>query len=256
LRRRAPGDPTTDTPPSRNPVLGIVAALPAEARTLGHRRLRVRAVVPIAPGVQCCVSGAGAAAAHGAAHTLLAAGAGALLSWGTAGALVDDLEPGGLLLPERVRSGDREFGVDTGWRGALVRRLAGRGLRGGVLLQGAQVLGDPDAKREAGRRHGAVAVDMESGALAAAAADAGVPFLAVRAIVDPLAWTLPAAVSAAFDASGDVRVDRVLGAALTHPSLWPDLLRLARAFAAARRTLAAVACTAAPRFALDDRGRC
>lgn len=255
MRRRPPGDPTTDTDPSRDPGLGIVAALPAEARTLGRRGLRVRTVVPIAPGVQCCVSGAGAAAAHGAAHALLAAGAGALLSWGTAGALVEGLEPGSLLLPERVRSGDREFGVDTGWRDALVRRLTGHRFRGGMLLQGIQVLGDRDAKREAGRRHGAVAVDMESGALAAAAADVGVPFLAVRAIVDPVAWTLPEAVGAALDVSGDVRVGRVLGAALIHPSLWSDLLRLARAFAAARRTLADVARTAAPRFALDERER-
>ncbi len=245
----------SDRAPIPTPVLGIVAALPAEARALHIRRPVFGGVNALAPGVLLCVSGVGAVRAVRAADRLLAVGAGALLSWGSAGALAPDLRPGRLLLPERVRGAEEVFEVDSQWRRALWRVLD-RTLDplGGTLMQSARVLADATAKRELGVRHGAQAVDMESAALAAASRDAGVRFLVVRAVADPADWTLPVAVAGAVDARGRVRAARVLRGVVFQPRQWTALLRLARAFAAARATLARVSALAGPRFGLDELG--
>ncbi len=242
----------SDRAPIPPPVLGIVAALPVEAQALCIRRPGFGGVVALAPGVLLCVSGVGAEHAARAADRLLAAGAGALLSWGSAGALAPDLRPGRLLLPEWVRGAEEVFDVDPQWRRALWRALD-RALDplGGTLMQSAQVLADAAAKRDLGVRYGAQAVDMESAALAAAARGAGARFLVVRAVADPAAWTLPAAVAGALDARGRVRTARVLRGVVFQPRQWTALLRLARAFAAARATLARVSALAGPRFGLD-----
>ncbi len=245
----------SDRAPIPTPVLGIVAALPGEARALHIRRPGFGGVGALAPGVLLCVSGVGAEHAARAADRLLAAGAGALLSLGSVGALAPDLRPGTLLLPERVRGAEGVFDVDPQWRRALWRALD-RALDplGGTLMQSTQVLADAAAKRELGVRYGAQAVDMESAALAAASREAGVRFLVVRAVADPAAWTLPAAVAGAVDAHGCVRAARVLRGLVSQPRQWAALLRLARAFAAARATLARVSALAGPRFGLDGLG--
>lgn len=237
------------------PVLGIVAALPAEARSLVSVPAEVGVLHRVVPGVLLCVSGAGAEAAARGAHRLLAAGAQALLSWGSAGALAPDLRPGQLLVPERVRDADRLFEVDVQWRRSLLESLGTVPEPiGGTVVQSAGVLSDAAAKRELGARANAQAVDMESGALAAAARAGGARFLVIRAVADPAAWTLPPVVAGALDSDGRVQAARVLMRTLLRPAQWWALLRLARAFAAARRTLATVNRDAGPRFGVDRVG--
>src|SRR5262249_23655377 len=57
-------------------------------------------------------------------------------------------------------------------------------IRRGRLLTGAQLVGEPVAKRELGAQHDALAVDMESAVVAATCAKRGVPFWCVRALSD------------------------------------------------------------------------
>lgn len=63
--------------------------------------------------------------------------------------------------------------------------LQGR-FRVGPLLTVEKLLGDPHAKEEAARRFGAVGVEMETSAVVEAAAEAGVAWVAIRAILDPV----------------------------------------------------------------------
>ncbi|MFN0095427.1 MAG: hypothetical protein ACKVVT_11730 [Dehalococcoidia bacterium] len=84
--------------------------------------------------------------------------------------------------------------------------------------------------------HGAGGVDMESWGIAAAAASAGVSWIALRAVVDPASRALPPAL-AAWDASTADR--RVVRQAITQPRHWPGYLSLARGARAADRALAA-----------------
>jgi hypothetical protein len=69
----------------------------------------------------------------------------------------------------------------------------------------------------------------------------GLPFIAVRVIVDGAGDDLPAAVRDAAEASRQLRVWRLLGQILLAPTAVMPVIRLTRRYVAANRSLAAVA---------------
>ncbi len=86
---------------------------------------------------------------------------------------------------------------------------------------------------------GAVALDMESYAVARIARDADIPFLAVRAIADPASRTVPEAAMRALGPDGRIHPLKALRALLASPAEIGDFALLARdcraAFDALRR---------------------
>lgn len=229
---------------------GILVALSSESECLGGSA--PRGTIEVLPGgARLLLAGVGLAAAAAGARALLEHGARALVSLGVAGGLCDSLRAGDLLLPERVldAAGDL-YAVDPGWRAALSERLAGAAREhAGLLVESAKVVVDPPAKRALGALHGALAVDMESGAIAAAARAAGVPLLVVRAVSDPCARALcPAALCV--DRDGRLRKRAFLRSLARDPRQVWDLLALRSEFHAAQRTLRAVWRAGAPDLAL------
>jgi adenosylhomocysteine nucleosidase len=232
-------------------VVGIVAALTAEARTLGPVQPAPRAgagssVNILADGNLLVISGMGSAAAAQAARALVAAGAGALLSFGLAGALDPALPAGAVLLPASVIDGaGTAHATCAGWREQLGARQAARAGRGiivdGALLSLAQPLTTLFEKSQARARSGALAVDMESFAIAQIALDLGVKFAAARVVVDTAADSLPAAVMQATGPRGEMDYPRLLAGLIRRPTEVLALLRLARRYQVALRSLRAVA---------------
>jgi hypothetical protein len=114
-----------------------------------------------------------------------------VVSCGFSGGLDAELEPGDLVLATSIHdeTGDELIAP------AAVRRLAARALNGLSCFEGALVCTTSVAATEEEKRRlarpGALAVDMESYPAALAAAEAGIPWLGLRAIVDPLASSLP-----------------------------------------------------------------
>jgi hypothetical protein len=92
-------------------------------------------------------------------------------------------------------------------------------------------------------RTGAVAVDMESHRVAVAAAAAGLPVLAVRAIGDPAGRALPALAARALGEDGRPRIGPVVAGLLRRPGDLAALLRVRRDTEAALAALAGVAGT-------------
>jgi adenosylhomocysteine nucleosidase len=86
---------------------------------------------------------------------------------------------------------------------------------------------------------------MESAAIAQVAAQAGLPFLALRVIIDTASDELPAAVIAA-SAGGRLRVGRLIGGLLRTPADVGALIRLSARYRIAIRVLAAVAAADSP----------
>jgi hypothetical protein len=123
---------------------------------------------------------------------------------------------------------------------------------GGRLLGCREPLGSTAAKALAFRQTGAVAVDMESFAIAEVAAAERVPFLAVRAIVDTAQDAVPeVALSATRPGQAGLDSARVLAALARTPGQLPALIRLGRRYRTASRALAAVVesgALAAPRL--------
>ena len=187
-------------------------------------------------------SGPGPLRARAAARAAIAAGADALVAWGLAGGLIPSVHPGDVVLPERgLTPAGAQWRADARWHAALERELAAPfRVHTGALVSVAEVLASPLAKRTAAESCGAVAVDMESAAVAAVAADAGIPFAAVRIVADACADSLPDDVGKWIDAAGRRRLLPLFGVLLV-PTQWPMLLRLGARYRVARSALEAAA---------------
>ena len=181
-------------------------------------------------------SGVGLARARAAAHDALRDGATALVAWGVAGSLDSSCPPGTVLLPAAVRrAGGTSFRTSTGWRERLAHDLAPHvGVQEGELLSVDEVLATPQAKAGA-RKLGAVAVDMESAAVAEIAAMAGRPFIALRVIFDGAGDQLPH-VPGLVDPAGRLNL-AAAARVLCRPRQWAPLWTATRRYHTARTVL-------------------
>jgi len=161
---------------------------------------------------------------------------GLIVSMGYAGGTDPALKVGDLLLAERVldrpdpaRPVDEtgSFAVDKALaeRFAAVAPPAGAALFRGALLTVDEVVSDPEKKRALGISHGALALDMETAALARLALERGVPFISLRAISDAVDDAL-LDVSPFLQADGEVSKLKAGWYVLTHPGAIGGFLSL------------------------------
>jgi len=222
-------------------LLGIVVAMLDEAEALGVRKPRPGLQAEIERGRLIYVSGMGAEAAEKAASVLANHDVAALMSFGTVGALAPELIAGDLICPLLVLGQDGlSYPTDPAWR----RRLLGGcspDLHDGALLSVDAPLTGRDDKLAARKRYGAVAVDLESAAIASVARTRGLPFLALRAVVDDAATELPRAVISATNRYGRPKPATLALNLLRAPGTIRTLPPLARAFATATHALRVVA---------------
>lgn len=131
-------------------------------------------------------------------------------SLGFSGGLVETLCPGDLVCPAVVLQDDgragQSFGVAPA-QAAVRAALAAAGIRthDGPLLTVDVPLRTPAVKRAAHQRTGAVAVDMEAAGVAEAAGELGIPWLAIKAVVDAAGEALPEFLAGCTTAQGELR---------------------------------------------------
>ncbi len=222
---------------------GIVCALAAEARALRPTTRPGTTYAALADGSLLIVSGMGGAAAAAGARALIEAGAAALASFGLAGGLDASLRPGAICLPSEIVGLDgKAVATSARWRARVESALAARyPVASGKLLSTDRAIASIEEKAALHRSTAAVAVDMESLAVAQVASTRGLPFIAIRVIVDSAADNLPRAVAAAADQSGQLNIWRLLGALARTPADLAPLMRLGNRYRAASRSLSAVA---------------
>ncbi|MEO0823222.1 MAG: hypothetical protein AAF074_22730 [Pseudomonadota bacterium] len=184
------------------------------------------------------VSGARPARAEAEAERLAAAGCRVLVSFGVAGGLDPALAPGTLLAPARVVT---EAGEDwpLAWPEGLAAALGARPVERLLGLERVAL-----GRHEKAALHvasGAAAVDMESHRVARAAARAGLAAIAIRAVADPAARSLPRLAADALDEEGRPRILTVLWRLFARPQDLPALLRTKRDTDAALASLPAAA---------------
>ena len=175
--------------------------------------------------------GGGTAEGAGAAAESLAPNVQALVSFGLAGGLDPALDPGQVIVPATVIDGPASWQTDP----ALAEALGGA--TSGLLIGGGAVIASAADKRAAFASTGAQAVDLESAAVARAAARHALPFAVLRAVADPAHRSLPQAALAALGPHGRIALVRVVLTALRHPAELPALVTLAADAARARRAL-------------------
>ncbi len=234
--------------------IGIVTGLTAE-RDLIERAIRRAGARSV--DVRC--DGPGATAAEGAARALVGKGASALASFGVAGGLRRGVLPGTVIVARHIMSADTKaerviVETDAAWRRALLSRLLGADyVIDGDICCVAEPLATAADKAALNESIGAVAVDMESLAIAQVAAEAGLPFMAVRAITDPAERNLPATFLRATTPSGGVRMGATTISILIRPTIWPAAILLALDWRAARGALRGVLATVGPTLSLPVR---
>ena len=217
----------------------VLTAIPEERRPIARAlaaagaRGRVR-VVETGDGSVLASRGAREAiAAHRPSHVLGA---------GVAGGLSPELASGELVASERVLDAAEEAPPPD--PELLARVVALPGIRPGTLLSVVTpaltaVQKAALAVRAAGAASAGspAAVDMESAAWARACAEAGVPYVILRAISDTADEDLPGYLAGCMDAQGSIRRAAVASGALRHPGSIPALLRMRRRVAGCGRAL-------------------
>jgi adenosylhomocysteine nucleosidase len=102
------------------------------------------------------------------------------------------------------------------------------------------VVSDPDDKSALAVSSGAIAVDMESAAIARVATEAGLPFVVLRVVADDAADALPDKVESLVTDDGRTRLRGLLNFVLA-PAEFARLIRLAQRSQRARKVLQRVA---------------
>ena len=227
------------TPPAELPVetaradVGLVCALPMELAPFFDRCEKVRSIkghgFRFRGGrlgeirVAAVESGPGIDNAARATRALLDGHAPRwVVACGFAGGLQAGMGVGDVVVADGVRNlRGGEFAAPPGMMSDPARRLhVGRFVTADAIVRTVA------EKRDLAVAFDAVAVDMETYGVAAACRDAGVRFMAVRAVTDDLSADLPVEVHALLAATGAKRVGATLGSLWNRPASAGDLWRL------------------------------
>ena len=224
------------------PPIGIVAAFSWEVRLLLRKQNGVKRLGPQLYSFRLgedpallAIAGMGAENSFRAAWDLFERFAPrALCTLGFAGALVESLVPGDVILAEKVL--DQETGRQFDCRDDL---LPLPGIRRGNLLSVSGVITSAAEKRRLAQKWGAVAVDMESAGVARAAAEAGVAFCAIKSITDSRDQSISIDFERCRSEHGQLSLFQMAREGLRSPQRIRDLWTLAHGARLAARSLAA-----------------
>jgi adenosylhomocysteine nucleosidase len=232
--------------------VGLVVALPGELPA-GFSRINTH---------EAAVSHAVAVYRHATATELVAVQAGvgcrraaegarllirrfplrALVSFGFAGGLAPQLARGTLVIGTALVGEASARTLAEANRDLVDQFLAAAEAEGlprqrGTMVTTQHLVANATSKAILREKSGASAVDMETAGIVEVACQAGLPWVAVRAIIDSAEDALPTASLSTLRADGHVAIERLLWAVCRSPQLLRHLLRLAADTATARRHL-------------------
>ena len=225
--------------------IGVVTALPGEARKLAGYSCRqnaerfpyCRRVLKNDIGLMVVQSGMGARNAFSAARWLVEKGVTILGCFGVSGGLDSGLKPGDALFADAVL--DKQHNTvslawkkDGGHLDKTFKCMAAEGLpvQWGPIISVQEPVLDAGDKRALFDQTKALAVDMETAAVARAASRSGLPFFAVRMICDSANVSVPEALFQCVDEKGNPLFFYLLKRIIQKPSLITHLLNMKRNF--------------------------
>jgi hopanoid-associated phosphorylase len=162
-----------------------------------------------------------------------------VISFGVAGGLDPSLRSGDVVVATEVLAGDARWAAGLALGDDLIEKLTSgrrRGVRGS-LAGAEEVVTGRSCKAALHSETGAAAVDMESHIAAAYAAEACLPFAALRVISDPAHRALPALARAAIKPNGKIDVATVLRGVARNPTTLSALVSTGIDFNRALRSL-------------------
>ncbi len=225
-------------------ITGIVVALPEELATLTSKRLKKGSIEILNDKLWVIYSGAGEKNARLASELLVDNGVRRLISWGCAAALDSALQSGHLVLAVSCIDA-QQVGIEIDnkeWvnhvQSSMDRQIT---IHCGKLAESKRIVETTEDKTQLGKTTGAIALDMESTAIAKVASLNGIPFMTIRVIADTLIMNLPKSVGYVLNEQGEVVLKKLLLFLLLHPNELHGLIKLGFAFNAAKKTLKCIA---------------
>ncbi|MBL0337741.1 MAG: hypothetical protein IPP67_00775 [Rhodospirillaceae bacterium] len=172
-----------------------------------------------------------------------------LVSFGFAGGLDPDLDVGTVIVAKSVATlSGQEILTSAKWGNKIGAQLGGFYSTGTILGSKYPII-DPQQKIDVFHQTNAVAVDMESYAMAEIAHAYQIPFTIIRVILDPAQKKIHPKIAALFQADGKIDSKGIIKILLKEPKLLKEFLDLGRQFYLARRRLNYVARLFCPDFA-------
>lgn len=168
-----------------------------------------------------------------------------LVSFGIAGALVPELRAGDIVISTEVVSDGERWRAEDSFRSRVAQLACEVRSIEGPVFGARRIIATPSEKRRVREETGALAVDLESDVVARIAASAGIPFVVVRTIADPVCRELPPAALIPLAKDGTPKFFHVLASVARRPRQVAALVGLAR------ETRAALAALAVPARALQ-----
>lgn len=208
----------------------------------------MKAEAKLIPGLVVGISGGDPAAAHTLAKDFLTRGCAGLISFGIAGGLSPRLQPGSLVIATAVVEDGKTYACHPGWVDRLRARLVTAYV--GPVAATAGVVRTAAEKTTLHQETQALAIDLESGAVARAAQAMGRPFAVIRVVADPAQRTLPCSALVGLGKDGSPRPLAVIASLLRHPGDLPGLLQVAKDAKVAMETLRGAALTLGPTLSL------
>ncbi|TPQ35348.1 nucleoside phosphorylase [Bradyrhizobium guangdongense] len=162
-----------------------------------------------------------------------------VISFGVAGGLDPSLRSGDVVVATEVLAGDARWAAGLALGDDLIEKVTSgrRRVVRGSLAGAEEVVTGRSCKAALHSETGAAAVDMESHIAAAYAAEAGLPFAAIRVISDPAHRALPALARAAIKPNGKIDVATVLRGVARNPTTLRALVSTGIDFNRALRSL-------------------
>jgi adenosylhomocysteine nucleosidase len=222
------------------PRLGVIVGLASEADCFDMYDFDERPAIRVA--------GADARRAAEAAQALVSHGCSALISLGFSGALDPHHGPGDIIIADAVVFPDgRKIPTHARWRRGLELALTGHAASTvGTITGSDKPLLTPADKISCHLSCNALAVDMESHAVARVAERHGVPFAALRVISDSHQARIPAWTLTGIRYDGSIRKGQIAAGFLVQPWLWPTMMSLALSNRQAVRALRRAVLIAGP----------
>jgi hopanoid-associated phosphorylase len=162
-----------------------------------------------------------------------------VISFGIAGGLDPALKSGDVVVATEVLAGDTRWLAGLPLNEEMIAGVAlgRRRVVRGSLAGAEHVVAARHVKAALHSETGAAAVDMESHIAAAYAAEAGLPFAALRVIADPASRALPALAMTAIKPNGDIDLRKVLRGVARNPMTLRALVSTGIDFNRALRSL-------------------
>ncbi len=223
-------------------ITGIIVALLEELSSLTTHKLKLGEYTFINAHTVIIYAGTGVDNATLASKQLITLGATQLISWGCAASLIPSLHSGTLILPAQLISHDNNiYPINSAWLQHAKSNLTKIQPYIGNIAESLTIVATPTAKHQLHQDTQAVAVDMESVAIAKIAAQNQLPYLVIRTIADPVTMQLPSVINQALNAQGQVQLSKLLQLLCFHPQQLPALIKLGWYFHKAQNKLKSVA---------------